>query len=130
MTLYLKTLDKDMMSCNGGKQEWKLNEWVNVKGKIKMCYNGIHLTLRPYKWCGERVFIAETEKVTDEVEDKVVCRKARLIYELSGRDLKACEEAIALAWKAYEEAKAPAWKAYIEKLQLFLRDLISRKEEK
>ncbi len=111
---YLKLLDENMESCNGGKQVWKLNEWVKVKGEIVMCENGIHLTLNPSCWRGARIFVAETSKVFDEDEDKAVCREARILYEFSKDDLKAYEEVEAPALKAYEEAKAPAWKAYEE----------------
>ena len=120
--LFLKVLDSGMRSCNGGKQQWQIGKRVTAKGKIEMCRNGIHLTLRPSVWEGKRVFIAETSKVYDfqRGDMKAVCRSVKLLLELSDSQLKAYEEGEAPLLKAYEEGEAPLLKAYKEgKAQLW-----------
>ena len=108
----LKCLDADMRSCNGGSLQWQIDKWYNVKGKIKLCKNGIHLTFQPKRWQGSRVFLAETPKVYISETDKFVCRKARLIRELSSLELEAYKKAEAQALEAYEKAEAQALEAY------------------
>ena len=123
--LALKKLNQNMESCNGGSMRWQLGETVTVKGKIQMCSRGIHLTFEPSDWRGSRVFIAETFEVVDAQGNKIVCRSAKLLLELSPSLLKAYEEGQASLlkaylegnaslWKAYEEGNAPLWKAYEE----------------
>jgi len=112
--LGLKVLDENMQSCNGGEMQWRLRKWVSVRGTISMCSKGLHLTYVPNKWKGSRVFIAETPKVFEAEDDKVVCRRLRLLRELSPAALKAYNEAEATAEKAYNKATATAWKAYNE----------------
>ena len=118
----MKVLDSGMRSCNGGEQQWQIGKRVTAKGKIEMCRNGIHLTLRPSVWEGKRVFIAETSKVYDfqRGDMKAVCRSVKLLLELSDSQLKAYEEGEAPLWKAYEEGEAPLLKAHEEgKAQLW-----------
>lgn len=67
--LFMKVLDENMQSCNGGKQQWQLGKRVTVKGEISMCSKGLHLTLQPTSWRGTRVFIAEASKVYDSRQD-------------------------------------------------------------
>ena len=114
--LFLKCLDENMQSCNGGKLQWKLNKKTRVKGKLVMCENGIHLTLQPKRWSGTRIFIAETNKITEFQEDgmKILCKEATLIQELTPLQLSAYEEGEAPLLKAYKEGKAPLLKAYAE----------------
>ena len=114
--LFLKVLNNEMESCNGGTQTWQLNKKVSVKGKIEMCQNGIHLTLKPTQWKGTRVFIAETKKVYAFQQDemKAVCRTAKLLLELSPSQLKTYEEGRAQLLKTYEEGRAQLLKTYEE----------------
>ena len=85
--LFLKVLDADMQSCNGGKMRWKLYKWKQVLGDLEICSRGLHLTTEPSKWNGRRIFIAETEKVYGRSEDKRLCRRVRLLKELSPKEL-------------------------------------------
>jgi len=114
--VFLKMLDKNMQSCNGGTYQWQLGKRVTVKGEIVMCTNGIHLTLHPQAWQGSRVFIAETNKVYDFQKDgfKAVCRSAKLLMELSPEQLEIYAEGEEPLSKAYEEGRAPLLKAYEE----------------
>jgi len=108
----LKCLDAEMCSCNGGLMKWKLNKWFTVKGKIELCDNGLHLTFQPEKWNGTRIFICETPKIYEISEDKSVCRKMRLLKELSKEELEAYEKVEQQALEAYKKVEQPAWEAY------------------
>ena len=112
--LALKILDQEMNSCNGGNLHYELNKLYTIKGQIKICQNGIHLTYRPNKWEGTRIFIAETRTKIEEEDDKFVCRSAKLLKELTPEQLKKYKEGKASLWKTYEEGEAPLWKTYKE----------------
>jgi acyl CoA:acetate/3-ketoacid CoA transferase beta subunit len=95
-TLY-KVLDAEGRSCHNdaNPMQWSLpvegkpGAWHEVKGKIRVCENGLHLTDDPARWfkykC--RIFEVEAEGVegdfTDDNDRKVVARKARLVRELA-----------------------------------------------
>ena len=122
MELYLKILNKDMRSCNGGKaQKWQLNKWYEIKGKIVKCQKGLHITLNPKLWNGSRVFIAETPQTFEEDFEKAVCAKLRLLKELSPEELEAYEKVEAQALEAYKQVEAQALEAYKKKCQVFLK---------
>jgi hypothetical protein len=114
--LFLKVLDLNMDSCNGGSMKWTLGKKITVKRQIKICQKGIHLTLNPKSWKGNRIFIAETIKVYEFQEEgmKAVCRTATLLMELSPSLLKTYEEGCAQFLKTYEEGCAQLWKTYEE----------------
>ena len=110
--LYIKCLDEQMRSCNGGSQQWKVGRWYDIEGSLAMCKRGFHVTLAPAEWAGTRRFIAEVRNVSQEDEKKAVCAAVRLLKEISPRVIKAYEKAKAPAWEAYEKAKASALEAY------------------
>ena len=124
--LFLKVLDSNMNSCNGGSMKWTLTKNITVKGKIKICKNGIHLTLDPKSWSGKRIFIAQTNKVYDFQEDgiKAVCRTAKLLLELSPNQLKTYDEGRAPLWKTYNEGCAQLLKTYKEGCQTILSKIM------
>jgi hypothetical protein len=112
--LALKILDQEMNSCNGGNLHYELNKLYTIKGQIKICQNGIHLTYRPDKWEGTRIFIAETRTKIEEEDDKFVCRSAKLLKELTPEQLKKYKEGKASLLNTYEEGEASLWKTYEE----------------
>ena len=77
----------DGKSCNGGDLKWSLpkngkpGKWHKVKGELKICEKGLHLTTKPYKWYswGCTCFEAEAKEIKSWEEDKCVCREARLL---------------------------------------------------
>ena len=67
----------------------KPGRWVRVKGELSMCKNGLHLTANPEKWWqhGGRIFRAEYRgAILSEGTDKICCREARLICEITDKD--------------------------------------------
>ena len=110
--LYLKVLDSEMRSCNGGNQQWQLGKWLRHKGPVAICKSGLHLTLNPNEWRGKRVFIAETPKVHHEQDYKAVARTVRLLRELSPPLLAEYEKARDHLWAEYDKARAPLWAEY------------------
>jgi hypothetical protein len=66
--------------------EWTPGEWHEVKGKVRCCSNGLHLTTAPVMWwrLDARVFLVEHEGDADtdgSADDKFAVRRARLIRE-------------------------------------------------
>jgi hypothetical protein len=117
--LFLKLLNDNMQSCNGGNQKWTLNQKVTSKGPLEMCQNGIHVTLQPHSWKGSRVFIAKVQGIADFWSEgmKAVCRSATLLKELAPKLLKA-----------YEEGEASLLKAYKEKCQKLIAKMLTQDE--
>ena len=88
-----KVLDKNGHSCHGGNMQWSLptknddgtwtpGEWMpEIKGEIIPCENGYHLCREKdlTQWLRDTVWIAEVDGEIVEADDKVVCRRVRLI---------------------------------------------------
>jgi len=74
-----KVLD-GLKSCHGGNHTWTLNEWVEVKGEITPCQNGIHLCREGdlIYWLHSDIYEAEYKGKIIESDNKVVVRKARI----------------------------------------------------
>jgi hypothetical protein len=115
--LFLKVLNLEMQSCNDGKLRWKLNAWQIVSGNLVMCSQGLHLTTEPSKWAGRRIFIAETSKVYGRNEDKRLCRRVRLLKELSPKELAWYEAQLKPIYEAYEAQLKPIDEAYRAQLK-------------
>jgi hypothetical protein len=93
---YYKVL---MNGCSflGGNLKWDLpindkpGNWHEVDGKLNQCYWGLHLTTEPVCWWvkGCQIFEAEAEGIESEQDQfgAFVCRKARLIRQLTDEDL-------------------------------------------
>ena len=141
MILGLKLLDENMQSCNGGSFQWELDKWYEIEGEINICESGFHFTLLPGIWEGVRLFICETPKVLDEQIDESVCRKIRLVKELSLEERESYEKTILSASeiynktivsfadknfvrKVYEESESSAWKIFEKSLQKTLKELV------
>lgn len=77
-----KVLD-GLRSCNGGDLQWTMGKWHHVKGPLEMCSNGLHLTLEPRCWKGNTVYFAEGRGIGGWSGDKVVCRSARLLAQVT-----------------------------------------------
>jgi hypothetical protein len=77
----------DGKSCNGGNLKWSLpkdgkpGKWHKVKGDLKICEKGLHLTNKPYNWYswGCTCFEAEAKGIKEWKDDKCVCREVRLL---------------------------------------------------
>ena len=82
-----KVLDENMRSCVNpvNRLQWKIGKWHKAKDKLIMCVNGLHLTRNPTEWYseGKRVFVAEAQEISEWSKDKCVCRKARIIAEVT-----------------------------------------------
>jgi hypothetical protein len=112
MIFALKCLGVNMESCNGGKQQYILNKCYSVKGGIKLCENGFHLTYQPESWKGSRVFVAQTPKVFEKQDDKMVCQKVRLLRELTPEMLAEYRKVEQQALAEYRKVEQPALAEY------------------
>ena len=84
----------DGKSCHGGYLKWSLpkkdgekwiaGDWHEVKGDLKICSKGLHLTKERFKWYkwGCTCYEAEAENIISWEEDKCVAQKVRLIKEI------------------------------------------------
>lgn len=77
-----------------GPNEWVPGEWVQAKGRIKMCENGIHAArfhaLR--RWSYDHAFLIELKGVKRlDDSSKVVARKGRLLRPLAKRGVYETE---------------------------------------
>ena len=71
---------------SGGKP----GDWHEVKGDIRTCSNGLHLTTDPMRWLkpGYRIFVAEHSGMVGQArDDKQAFQKVRLVREVSVLDL-------------------------------------------
>ncbi len=95
--IWYKILSRSGHSCGGGTLKWSLpkgrkpGDWLEVKGKIICCQNGLHLTTKPAFWyeqCrGWRIFIAEgAGSKNSDGERKTAFRRARLLREVKGKE--------------------------------------------
>jgi hypothetical protein len=92
VTLY-KVTGPSGEPLHGGTGTWPLphdgepGAWREVNGELVMCRRGLHLTSEPARWWrpGCRIFPAEAEGIRGEpdADRKVVCRRARLLRELT-----------------------------------------------
>ena len=90
---------KNGKSCHGGQQDWPLptpagpGEWLEHVGRLLPCHSGYHLTRLPAVWytgSGLDVYEAEYAGEHDACDDdKIVCRKVRLIKKLTEEELVA-----------------------------------------
>jgi hypothetical protein len=82
LTRQYKFLRKNMKSENG-YQTWKLNKWVKVNGKLKMCKNGLHSSVEPYDAFsyvqGEILAVVECRGEHLKDENKYCWREQRVI---------------------------------------------------
>jgi hypothetical protein len=77
-------------SCHGGSLKWSLpkngksGKWHEVKGGLKICEKGIHLTTKIFNWYkwGCTAYEAEAKDIIDWQDGKCVCRKARLLKKV------------------------------------------------
>ena len=92
--MYYKVL-LDGKSFHGGDFEWSLPEngkpgkWHSVKGDLKMCERGFHLTDNPPKWWDRtaKCYEVEYKDALAPQDDKICVRKVRLVRELTEDDL-------------------------------------------
>ena len=92
--MYYKVL-LDGKSFHGGDFEWSLPEngkpgkWHSVKGDLKMCERGFHLTDNPQKWWDRtaKCYEVEYKDALAPQDDKICVRKVRLVRELTEDDL-------------------------------------------
>ena len=112
-------------SCHGGDLKWSLPKngnpgaWHEVKGDLKICEKGIHLTTERFKWYkwGCSVYEAEAEDIISWEEDKCVARKVRLLKEVKHpKWWTDCEGWIAtlkdIAWLKPDGKPKKEWKLF------------------
>jgi hypothetical protein len=95
-----KVLDTDGSCFHGGLGFWPLpekrpdgswesGEWLQVKGRLSPCENGLHLCankLQLLDFIGPAIYEAEYEGECLDLETKLVTRKARLIRKIETWD--------------------------------------------
>ena len=97
MAKLYKVLDKDGYSCHGGEAKWSLptqnedgtwtpGDWMDdIHGELEICDNGYHVVKfdQLIYWLNTRIFEVEVDGEIIEDYDKSVCRKCRLVRELT-----------------------------------------------
>lgn len=81
---YYKVLNPDR-KCIYGEGHWsEPGEWLEVKGGLIPCENGLHLCRRDdlVDWLGTEIWEAEYEGDRINFDNKIVVRKARLVRKL------------------------------------------------
>jgi Asp-tRNA(Asn)/Glu-tRNA(Gln) amidotransferase A subunit family amidase len=81
----------DGKSCHGGNLAWNLpkgkttGEWHDYKGDLKMCESGLHVTTAPEAWWKPncKFYLAEAEGISGEQDNKLLCRRVRLVREVA-----------------------------------------------
>jgi hypothetical protein len=129
-TRYFKVLDAKNRSCNGGSPDlvwslpvqnadgsWTPGEWMpEVKGDLKLCSNGYHLTDAEHlpDWLNASIYEAEPSNELIKGDNKIVCRSVRLLRKMHWDDrvarLFACdcaERALPIYEKNYPDDKRP-----------------------
>jgi len=87
-TVYYKTLQENGRSPYQGhawpRPNGKPGKWVAASGELVVCENGVHLCRRDdlVHWLDAEIFVAEAGGRIIESDDKVVCRKARLLEKI------------------------------------------------
>ena len=92
--MYYKVL-LDGKSFHGGGFEWSMpkngkpGKWHSVKGDLKMCERGFHLTDNPQNWWDRnaKCYEVEYKDALEPKDDKICVRKVRLVRELTEDDL-------------------------------------------
>jgi hypothetical protein len=74
----------------------KAGAWVEAKGKLGSCQNGLHLARGPqlFEWLEAEVYLAEFDGEMIDAGNKLVCRKARLVEQLHWNPRIACAFAV------------------------------------
>lgn len=94
---YYKVLNRDGCSCNNGNYEWSLpvrngdgswtpGEWTEpIEGELRLCSKGYHICTAEQliKWLNARIFEVEIDGEIIHGEGKLVCRKCRLVREIT-----------------------------------------------
>jgi len=115
---------KNGKSCHGGQQDWPLptpagpGEWLEHVGRLSPCHSGYHLTRLPAVWytgSGLDVYEAEYAGEHDASDDdKIVCRKVRLIKKLTEEELVAVRVYLSGSHAAKEGKVAASGSATVE----------------
>ena len=100
MTTYYKWLRADGSTPIQGDKSWDLprdgkpGAWREVEGELVACRNGLHVCTREQviEWGGEVLFECEVDGETVEADDKVVCRRVRLVREVGHWTERAARE--------------------------------------
>ena len=126
MTTYYKVLHADGSCFHGGKGSWPLptedgpGEWVEVKGDLVACENGLHGCRIGdlFEWFGPAIFVMEFEGEVVTSADKALGRKARLVRATAWNSSTArlfaadcAERALKRERKAGREPDARSWEA-------------------
>ena len=80
-----KVLGPDRRSYHGGSGTWPApGMWLEVKGALEPCSNGLHLCAREHllSWLGPAIWEAEYEGECIDHDDKLVVRRARLVRQV------------------------------------------------
>lgn len=87
---YYKVLAEDGSAHHGGSGKWPLpkneqpGEWLNIKGEIIPCLNGLHVCekLDLVHWLGPAIFVCEIDGEIVRDANKSVVAKARLVSRI------------------------------------------------
>ena len=111
-------------------------KWLRCKGYLKMCSNGFHLTTKEHlvSWLGKHLYEAEYQGRIIEGDNKICCRKIRLVKKVDAWNEKtarlfACdcaEHVLHIFEKQYPNDKRP--RIAIEVARKYANGLASDKE--
>ena len=82
-------------------------EWLEYEGPVEMCFSGLHASRNPLDALlyapGSLLCRVECDEVIDEVDDKLVCRRRRIIQRLDMTDTlrayaRQCALSVANLW--------------------------------
>ena len=84
-------------------------EWLEHDGKVVMCHSGLHASRHPFDTLqfapGSTLCLVECEDIVTEHDDKLVCRRRRIVARIDATDL---------LWRAareYAQAVLHLWDA-------------------
>jgi hypothetical protein len=99
-TTLLKALNTGRISPYQSKR-WdapngKPGGWMTSTGKLVHCRNGVHVCRGPQilGWMAAELYVVEIDGEVLEADDKIVCRRARLVEQLNWNPRVACAFAV------------------------------------
>ena len=136
---YYKVLGKGRMACNSGKGKWpRPGTWLEAKGPLAPCQNGLHLCRLGdlVSWLNEEIWEVEPAPGTETIvcDNKVVVRKARLVKQIKEWNEKTArlfaadcaEHVLSIYEKKYPDDDRP--RNAIEAVRKYANGKITREE--
>ena len=131
-----KVLDHRRKPYHGGVGQWpKPGEWLEFKGELVACKNGLHLCRKKdlVLWLGPEIWEAKYSGEIVKADDKIIVRKAMLVKKLPWNAKIArlfaadcAEHVLPLFEKEHPKDHRP--RLAIQAARRFIRGKVTRKE--